>query len=434
MPTLGTTYGDQALAKKLHYLTIVILLTLFSSTALGAARGKDKPVSSVSVTPTLGGYLFSSEDSLDPAPIYGLKISYDIIKTDLSDSLGIEGTVNYIASKTKDGSQTASTYIARADVLYSFTPREKFVPFLTVGAGGIVVDKKPDRATDPLFNYGIGFKYYLENYLALRMDLRHLLVYSDVGTRNNYELSTGLTYLFGKERKKQALVTPKNIGVTVPIVPRIVEKPAQPLPPSQEEMAFLMERLGLVGVAVLGISTAPPSYPQPAPPPEPGSALAFKPAAPAPQAPSPAPAPAPVPAPVPAPAPAPAPIARAEQPPKQEVKKQHRFIVEFDFAKWNIRPEYDAQLRQAAALIKNMNNPTVLVEGHTDRIGNEPFNRTLSLKRAASVKARLVKLGVAADRITITGYGFKQPVADNATAKGRQKNRRAVTTITAVTD
>ncbi len=64
------------------------------------------------------------------------------------------------------------------------------------------------------------------------------------------------------------------------------------------------------------------------------------------------------------------------------------------------------------------------VDGHTDNTGSDELNDKLSQNRAEAVKAYLSSKGVDASRLTATGYGEKQPVADNKTAAGRQKNRR----------
>jgi OOP family OmpA-OmpF porin len=69
-------------------------------------------------------------------------------------------------------------------------------------------------------------------------------------------------------------------------------------------------------------------------------------------------------------------------------------------------------------------NRNVLIEGHTDSVGSEEFNLTLSQDRADSVKEQLVAKGIDPGRITTKGYGKKYPVATNDTPAGRQQNRR----------
>jgi len=66
----------------------------------------------------------------------------------------------------------------------------------------------------------------------------------------------------------------------------------------------------------------------------------------------------------------------------------------------------------------------VIAVGHTDSVGSDAYNQRLSLARAESVKAYLVSKGVDRQRIRTEGRGESQPVADNATAEGRAKNRR----------
>ena len=66
----------------------------------------------------------------------------------------------------------------------------------------------------------------------------------------------------------------------------------------------------------------------------------------------------------------------------------------------------------------------LVVGGHTDSIGPLPYNLELSLARANSVLAYLTTKGIAATRIEATGFGPLQPVADNASEAGMQKNRR----------
>jgi len=71
----------------------------------------------------------------------------------------------------------------------------------------------------------------------------------------------------------------------------------------------------------------------------------------------------------------------------------------------------------------------VRVEGHTDNVGGAAYNKDLSARRAASVVRYLIGKGVAQSRLAPAGYGFEQPLASNASALGRAKNRRVVFTI-----
>ena len=65
----------------------------------------------------------------------------------------------------------------------------------------------------------------------------------------------------------------------------------------------------------------------------------------------------------------------------------------------------------------------IRIADHTDDRGRSEDNLLLSRKRADAVAARLIDAGVDAARITAVGHGAERPVADNATAEGRAKNR-----------
>ena len=66
------------------------------------------------------------------------------------------------------------------------------------------------------------------------------------------------------------------------------------------------------------------------------------------------------------------------------------------------------------------------VEGHTDSIGTEAYNDSLSLERARSVRRAIVAQGVEESRIRVRGFGESRPVAPNGTDEGRRANRRTV--------
>jgi outer membrane protein OmpA-like peptidoglycan-associated protein len=67
---------------------------------------------------------------------------------------------------------------------------------------------------------------------------------------------------------------------------------------------------------------------------------------------------------------------------------------------------------------------SIILEGHTDFMGNDEYNHHLSVKRAKKIKAMMVDLGVRAELISITGYGESKPATVNGTDEQRQLNRR----------
>src|ERR671932_1759894 len=96
----------------------------------------------------------------------------------------------------------------------------------------------------------------------------------------------------------------------------------------------------------------------------------------------------------------------------------------FDLNKATLKPGAEQNIRRIAAVLQQYPNHQISVEGHTDSLGSEAYNQRLSEERAAAVRAALVAGGVDAGRITSRGFGETQPVADNGTPAGRQRNRR----------
>ena len=96
----------------------------------------------------------------------------------------------------------------------------------------------------------------------------------------------------------------------------------------------------------------------------------------------------------------------------------------FDFDKSTVKPEGQAVLDKVVADIKGFKLEVVVAVGNTDSIGTDAYNLALGQRRAQAVKAYLVSKGVPAERVYTESKGKTNPVASNATAEGRAKNRR----------
>jgi len=104
--------------------------------------------------------------------------------------------------------------------------------------------------------------------------------------------------------------------------------------------------------------------------------------------------------------------------------------INFDTGKDTIKSESFRLLDQIAKLLgEHPEFERIRVEGHTDNVGNAAYNKELSARRAASVVAYLVGKGISQARLVPAGYGFDGPIASNATALGRAKNRRVAFTV-----
>ena len=90
----------------------------------------------------------------------------------------------------------------------------------------------------------------------------------------------------------------------------------------------------------------------------------------------------------------------------------------------DINANFYPVLNSVAKVLNKYSNSTVLVSGHTDNTGSAEYNLNLSKMRAQSVAAYLQGQGVKSNRFEVMGMGYANPIANNDTAAGREKNRR----------
>ena len=98
--------------------------------------------------------------------------------------------------------------------------------------------------------------------------------------------------------------------------------------------------------------------------------------------------------------------------------------VTFDFAKYDLKPQFYPALNTIASTLKEYNQTIVEVSGHTDSIGSDAANQVLSERRANAVSSYLIGQGVVRERFEVVGMGERYPVASNDTDSGRALNRR----------
>ena len=107
------------------------------------------------------------------------------------------------------------------------------------------------------------------------------------------------------------------------------------------------------------------------------------------------------------------------------LKALNVLIINFESGKFDIPPVRLASLQKGAGYIKKL-PPSVVLEvgGHTDSVGNDTSNQTLSENRATAVKNALVKFGVNPEVLQTRGYGKTKPKTTNDTEEGKFHNRR----------
>lgn len=105
--------------------------------------------------------------------------------------------------------------------------------------------------------------------------------------------------------------------------------------------------------------------------------------------------------------------------------------ITFDVNKTFVKPTFTGTLDKLASTMREYDQTSVVVMGHTDSDGSDQYNQNLSEKRAYSVAAYLNNRGVQANRISTIGYGESQPIQSNATEYGKSQNRRVEIKINA---
>ena len=105
-------------------------------------------------------------------------------------------------------------------------------------------------------------------------------------------------------------------------------------------------------------------------------------------------------------------------------------LVNFDFDRAVVKPEYMGAIGDLVEYMEQYPDRIVELEGHTDSTGPEAYNQDLSERRANAVREVMInRYGIAASRVTTTGYGESNPVASNNSSSGRAQNRRVITVV-----
>ena len=381
---------------------MAVLLLASAGTALAEQRE-----GAFTLSPFVGGYTFDGVESLETRPVYGLRLGYDITK-----NLGIEATFDYVNTKSTGnprsiaGDRTVNVYNYRLEGIYNFMPESKFVPFVAIGAGGSSINNMRSTGynevrtvnNDATAQAGVGFKYFMTDDVALRFDSRGIMsfhaepVIMKISKHDywvNYEYTLGLQFLFGGKRPVVAKVEPPPPPPAP--VPKAVEPPPPPAPVD-----------GKVGAwsdwsacsAPCGGGTQTRTRPVLVQPANGGAPLPE--------------------------------LSESRSCNTQVCMEEEKInlLIEFDFNKAVIKKEFYPNVDAVGAFLKKNDKVTITLDGWTDSIGSDKYNKKLSQKRADAVKSYLVtKYKIDPARITAVGHG-KSFKYDNKTAAGRYKNRR----------
>lgn len=470
--------------RKLIYCMVFLLSILLTNACFAGERE-----GAFSISPFGGGYTFDGVQHLETAPVYGLRLGYDITK-----NIGVEYVVDFLSTDSTLVNRSINALSYRMDALYNFMPEGPLVPYLALGGGGITAGhgsgfNAGGSNTDATLNAGGGLKYFLTDSIALRGDARQLFIF-DRKTMLNWEYTAGVTFLFGGNKPAPAAVAPAapscNLSVSpasivqgqsanlnwtsqnandCSIQPGIgpVDRQGNMTVSPAADTLYTLTCAGEGGKASsdasIGVAAAPkPPVPtcnlsvSPASirngesamlnwtsenatecdiqpgigPVKPQGSSDIKPAA--------------------dttynlvctgaagkAESSAGITVAAAPVPTKEELCMT--LNIEYDTNKSIIKPAYYGEVEKVANFMKKFPQIKGTIEGHTDNVGSAKYNAKLSQRRAAGVVKMLVeKYGIDKSRLGAKGYGLTRPIADNKTAEGRRKNRRTVANFGCVT-
>lgn len=453
------------------------MTTLAAVCLMAAPVAAGERAGAVSLSPFVGGYTFDGAEHLKTAPVYGLRIGYDLTK-----NFGVELVGSYLATQSTRSDRSVNVLSYHLDLLYNLMPDGPLVPYLAVGGGantkGHGSSYETGSNTDATANAGLGLKYFLTDSIALRADARQLFVFERHNSiMYNWEYTAGLTFLFGGKTASAPTsslsVLPGAItsGETAtlswtskdatncdiqPNIGAVNTQGSMTISPSTDTSYYLSctgpggTSNSSANVTVAAMKASAPT-----------SSLSVTPVS----------------------------VTRGEtatlnwnsqnatncdlQPGIGRVETQGskeitpvadtsytltcsgpgggtststanvsvvapasvvlnpdkeesvNLLVEFDTNKAVVKPEFYPNVDAVGDFMKKYPTVSMTVEGHTDNVGKNAYNQKLSQRRAQAVKKYIVdKFGIDAKRIKAVGYGETKPIDTNKTEEGRYHNRR----------
>ncbi len=446
--------------------TILFSLTMLLCIASAASAEGIKPDFCTLSFPFVGGYTFDGVQSQQTRPVYGIRGGYNFTR-----NFGFEALFDFVQSvNTKPDFGDVHVFRYGGDFLWHFMPDNRLVPYLALGYSAITTDYENKALlagdthfhhTSGAFDYGAGVKYFLNDFWALRGDVRQLIVQGG-GPLLNYEYSVGLTYQFDRKKlfphaepepetaaEKEAPLEPlpaseptpglykycitlntefdidsteirpeyrKDVGRVgefmkrYPTTTAVIEGHTDSVGNSDYNMKVSQKRADTVInylISHYGIARSrltPKGY---------GSTR---------------------------------PIADNATIEGQQKNRRIEAIIdcafdvkeaelpdllcmslktEYDFDKYDIKPEYNDEIAKVGDYMNKYSTTTAVIEGHTDNAGGYDHNMKLSLLRAEAVVNYLAEhFGIDRSRLAAKGYGYSRRIAYNQTPEERQKNRR----------
>jgi len=195
-------------------IILSLLLLVYCAAFAGPASAK----LFFSLYATGGVHSFANEQDLESDSLNGFKLCLDFEGAKGAPDFSLEGSYNqFSAENLLDGSPLDTT-VARVDIVYPLLQKTKWRPFLTVGIGRMMFDGDDNRPQDEdVVAYGAGLKYLLTEYLTLRAEGRHELLFNrEDGNIDNYEYTASIGYTFGKRKPSKKKPKPPQAPTPAP--------------------------------------------------------------------------------------------------------------------------------------------------------------------------------------------------------------------------
>jgi OmpA-OmpF porin, OOP family len=454
---------------------VMSLLLLLALLAMAGMAHAGERAGAFSISPYIGGFVYDDHQQFplkQNRVTYGFRLGYDV-----TDHFGTELVGSFVKPEYWAADHDFNDWLGHLDILYNFLPHCRIDPYLVVG-GGVQSMRYPKTAgghqTDGIFNVGAGFKFFVSDDVAIRIDGRHIFDYQDdQETIHNWEYSAGVSFLFGGTKEAVAAVeTPAPVAQPAPpeepapVVPAAEPSPGhykycetlhtefdvdraivrpEYYPEINKVCDFMKKYPSTTGVieghtdnvgsaehnmdlsqrraqAVVDYMVQNCGIDR--------SRLTAKGYG------------------------MTRPVAdNATDEGKQKNRRIEAVIdcvtqvtepqaagricmhlaLEFATGKADVRPEYRGEIAKVAEYMKQYPTTTAIIEGHTDNVGSAAANMRLSQQRAENVVNYLVEnFGIERSRLTAKGYGDTRRIAYNNTPEGRALNRRVNAVIDCV--
>ncbi len=184
-------------------VTVQLCLAILLVAVLSTVAVAENRANAFTVSPMFGTQLFDDGEGFEDSEFYGLNLGYNVTKNWSAELVGTYANGDLSAPDSGD----FNYWTGRVDALYHFLPEETFVPYIVGGLGvaSVSIDNFGASNEDFIFNYGVGFKYFFIERLALRLDARQTWrletgehFRSDRKNYSNFIFSGGLTFLIGQ--------------------------------------------------------------------------------------------------------------------------------------------------------------------------------------------------------------------------------------------